>query len=445
MEVVGELTVEQKLIERAARGEWLNLAATDKALDTGAFDDVKDATMRSWGKSRTCDAGVIRDILLGKHGGDPCEVRLRGARIDGRLDLQKLAMDARLELADCFLEEGIVAQGGRLGSVILTGCLIEHPTDPADPTRSPLDGRGLTCSELVLDRARIIADTRADAVDLSSAHIGGPFSCRQTELRNRSGAALRADHIQVDQDMILSKFTAIGAGEDPTINLRDGHVGGTFMFAPSERGLVHKSDSRRRLAANGLIYAGVPEPMDASIWLDLLRNGTPGYSAQPYEQLAAAYWAVGAKELARRTRITQHDDELAREPMNRAARAWGHFTKFTVGYGYQPGRALWLLAAVVILSTALTGFLGSYGALAQTDMTAKDGKPCTVIQEISVGMDLGLPIGTSLAREDCDLPTNQGTTTAWLIGTEFVMRCVAWVLTALFAAAVTGALSKINL
>ena len=289
---------------------------------------------------------------------------------------------------------------------------------------------------------------------MSSAHIGGRFSCMQTELRNDSGAALCADHMQVDQDMILSAFTAIGEGEDVTIDLRDGHVGGMFRFAPSpsepplppsEHKLVHESDPRRRLAANGLTYAGVPEPMDASIWLDLLRNGTPEYSAQPYEQLAAGYGAVGAKELARLTRITQHDDELAREPMGTAARAWGHFTKFTVGYGYQPGRALLLLAVVVILSSAVAFALGSYGALAQTDRTAKYGKPCTMIQEISVGMDLGLPIGTSLAREDCDLPTNQGTTTAALITTEFVMRSVAWVLTALFAAAVTGALPKINL
>jgi len=393
---------------------------------------------------------VIRNILLGKYrDGDPCGVRLRGARIDGRLNLQKVAMDVRLELADCFLEEGIVAQGGRLGSVILTGCLIEHPTDP---TESPLDGRGLTCSELVLDRARVIAHTRAGAVDLSSAHIGGRFSCRQTELRNDSGAALFADHIQVDQDMILSAFTAIGAGEDTTINLRGGHVGGTFMFAPSEpplppyeHGLAHKFDPRRRLTADGLIYSGVPEPMDASIWLGLLRNGTPEYSAQPYEQLAAGYGAVGAKELARLTRITQHDDELARKPMGRTARAWGHIIKFTVGYGYQPGRALALIAVVVILSSVLAFVLGSHGALAQTDRTAKNGKPCTMIQEISVGMDLGLPIGTSLAREDCDLPRNQGTTTAWLITTELGMRSVAWALTALFAAAVTGALPKINL
>jgi len=104
-----------------------------------------------------------------------------------------------------------------------------------------------------------------------------------------------------------------------------------------------------------------------------------------------------------------------------------------------------LITVVVILSSVLALVVGSHGALAQTDKTANSGRSCTMIQEISVGMDLGLPIGTSLAREDCDLPKNQGATTAWLITTELGMRSVAWALTALFAAAVTGALPKINL
>jgi hypothetical protein len=52
VEVVGELTaVQRELIERAARGEWLNLLAPDEALDAGAFGDVKEAMMRSWGES----------------------------------------------------------------------------------------------------------------------------------------------------------------------------------------------------------------------------------------------------------------------------------------------------------------------------------------------------------------------------------------------------------
>ena len=48
----------------------------------------------------------------------------------------------------------------------------------------------------------------------------------------------------------------------------------------------------------------------------------------------------------------------------------GRITKITLGYGYQPWRALLFLAAVVVLSCLLAILLGSHGALAQTDKTA---------------------------------------------------------------------------
>ena len=79
----GELTlVEQSLVECVGRGEWLDLAAGDEAVD--------EAAMRSWGDSRTCRASVIRDILRGRLAAhpDPHGLRLRGAKITGLLDLK---------------------------------------------------------------------------------------------------------------------------------------------------------------------------------------------------------------------------------------------------------------------------------------------------------------------------------------------------------------------
>jgi hypothetical protein len=58
----GLTSVEQSLVERVGRGEKLDLAEGE-AVD-------KD-TMRLWGKSRTCKASVLRDILLGRLAADP--------------------------------------------------------------------------------------------------------------------------------------------------------------------------------------------------------------------------------------------------------------------------------------------------------------------------------------------------------------------------------------
>ena len=92
---------------------------------------------------------MIRDILRGRLAADPDPhgLRLRGARITGRLDLANLSTEVNLELNDCLLEEGILARDAHLATVGLTGCQLEHPTEP------PLDADRLTCSVLILTRA----------------------------------------------------------------------------------------------------------------------------------------------------------------------------------------------------------------------------------------------------------------------------------------------------
>src|SRR6202011_4828334 len=127
--------------------------------------------------------------------------------------------------------------------------------------------------------------------------------------------------------------------------------------------------------------------------------GTRGYAAQPYQQLAAGYRALGDERQAREILMAQRDDQLARTDPGRREWLWGKITKVTLGYGYQPWRALLFLAGVVALSCVLAVALGSHGALAQTSNTATPGRSCTVIQQASVGLDLNLPIGKSVARD----------------------------------------------
>jgi hypothetical protein len=639
-----ELTsVEQALVEHVGRGEWLDLAADGEAVDAAA--------MRSWSDSRTCRAAVIRDILRGRFAPDPDPhgLRLRGAKITGRLDLENLTTDVNLELMDCLLEEGVLARDARLAAVVLMGCQLEHPAEPS------LDAERLTCSLLILSGARIIghADSRgavrlfgsrirsqfecigaslgndsgpalladglevdqgmflrgvaatgagdngavrlngahigrqfdctgaslgndsgpamvadglqtgqdmflrgftatgagdvgavrlpgahigrqfdctgaslrndsgpalladtlqtgqgillrgftatgardlgavrllgahiggtlecdgatlrndsgpalnADglevdqamflragftatgdgdlgAVRLLGAHIGRQFDCTGASLRNDSGPALVADGLEVDQGMFLRGFTATCAGANVAVNLSGARVGGTLGFDPAR--LKHATDPHRRLAVDGLTYAGVPRLISARNWRELLRHGTPYYAAQPYQQLAAGYWALGDERQARQTLMAQRDDQLARTDTRWPERLWGWITKVTLGYGYKPWRALWFLAGVVAASCLLAVVLGSHGALAQTGKTATPGRPCTVIQQVSVGLDLNLPVGTSVARPGCDLTRNSASATAaWLTAVGWVLRLLAWVFAALFIAGFTSAVRK---
>ena len=528
--------VEQSLAEHVVCGEPLDLAG-DQAVD--------EAAMRSWDDSRSCRAFVIRDILRGRLGAnpDPHGLRLRGARIIGRLDLGNVITDVNLELRDCLLEEGVLARDARLASVTLTGCQIEHPAESA------LDGARLTCSLLDLNEARVISHASTGAVNVSGAHIGDKLDCTGAELRNDSGPALVADALQVDQAvnlrggftatgnsdntgavnlagahiggdlncigaelrndsgpalvadalrvdrslfltgsfiavgshpfgavrfptahiggqfncdgdlrndsgpallafglevgqaMFLVGFSAIGGGDGAAIDLTSARVGGAFWFAPMR--LDHKADLHRLLAMDGLAYAGVPKRISGQDWREMLRRGTPYYATQPYQQLAAGYRALGDERQVRETLIAQRNDQLARTHPGRWERLWGWITKVTLGYGYKPWRALWFLAGVVVVSCLLACLLGAHGALTQTSKTATPGKPCTVVQQVSVGLDLNLPVGTSLARAGCDLTTHSvSATAAWLSGVGWVLRILAWAFAALFIAGFTSAVRK---
>ncbi len=280
------------------------------------------------------------------------------------------------------------------------------------------------------------------AIALTGARIGGNLDCSGAALRNDSGPVLSAVGLQAGQDMDLSGgFTATGGGADVTIDLTGAQVGGTLAFDPAR--LEYAADPHRRIAVDGLTYTGVPQQISARDWLDLLRHGTPGYAAQPYQQLAAGYRALGDERQARKTLMTQRDDELTRAGTRWPERLWGKITKYTLGYGYQPWRALLFLAAVVVVSCVLAVVLGAHGALAQTDKTATPGQSCTVVQQLSVGLDLNLPVGTSLARAGCDLTTDPASTTAaWLAAAGWVLQLLAWVFAALFIAGFTSAVRK---
>jgi hypothetical protein len=71
--------------------------------------------MRAWDVSHDVDADLLRDLLRGRNitDPDPRGLRLRGARIRGCLDLDRLATSIVLELEDRLLDQGL----RRLGSL----------------------------------------------------------------------------------------------------------------------------------------------------------------------------------------------------------------------------------------------------------------------------------------------------------------------------------------
>jgi hypothetical protein len=198
--------VELQLVDHVSRGERLDLAP-GKLIDKAAMVD--------WDESRTVHASVIRDILRGRlaTGPDPHGVRLRGARLVGRLDLEGLSTNVNLELHDCFLPEGLLAWDARLAVLRLNRCRLERASGSA------LAADRLVAPLVVLTAATFIGHGACGAVGLLGARLD-QLECDGAKLRNDTGPALCAEGLQVEQAVFLrAGFEATGAGEDGAVRL----------------------------------------------------------------------------------------------------------------------------------------------------------------------------------------------------------------------------------
>jgi hypothetical protein len=471
--------VERRLVDYVTRGELLDLAAGES---------VDEWAMRSWDNSRTVRAAVLRDILRGRLAPDPDPhgLRLRGAHIAGRLDVQNLTTGVGVGLYDCILDEGLVARDATLPFLDLSGSRLEGSAQ-----QPPVDADRFTATLLILDRAVITADCETGVVRLIGAHLGR-LTCEGATMRNNVGPALWADSLQVDQGVFLGGFEAVveggagavrlagahlgslyydgatmrnnagpalaannlqvdenvifgggfqaaGADSGMTLNLLQVRIGGVLWFAPAR--LEHTADPQARLALDGLTYAGLPLGISSRDWLGLLRQATPSYAAQPYQQFASAHRAAGHDGEVRRILMAQRQDQLDRGALTgRADRAWARVTGLTLGYGYQPWRALIALAVVAATAVGLAFTLGGHGGVARVNPHPAAATRCSAVERVGVGLDLGLPLIKTGIRDHCD--TTASTTGQTLTLAGWALQLLAWAFATLFVAGFTGIVRK---
>lgn len=359
--------------------------------------------------------GAVR--LVGARVGSLSLGRARLENPDGwALSAHYLDVGGTLYLDQVTATGGIRVSGGRLlGGLSLEGATVDGAGRPAlDATRLQV-GQAVRLAGAALRTTGDVA-----AVDLRSIRIAGDLDLRQARVANPGQVALRLNTATVDGRAILSELVVERGGLD----FRDSAVGAFWddpaSALPTEDGFVQLT---------GLTYRGVPGHPGVTVrerlaWLDRM----PAYAAQPYRQLAAAYQGAGHEDEARRVLVAQQ------QHLHRSLTGWTRLRHrlfgLTLQYGYQPVRAVALLAAVLAIGVGL--FLG---LSAGTSTPA--GTECPAVDRIGLAVDGAIPLVATGAADRCQLATGTGSGQA-LAAAGWLLTLLGWATATLVVAGYTG-------
>jgi hypothetical protein len=307
------------------------------------------------------NAEVLSTLTLGSTVTVQGTTRLTGARIHGRLTISGAILSApegkTLIAAQGAVVDGSVdlrdlhATGGRLrfssstlGSVIAVGAQFVNP-----------GGFTLSLHQATVKGSVVfVGGFRSEGLlDLSRSTIGGrlecdggSFTCPGPAERNEHGHAIEAISTTIRGGMYLA-LASISAGVDFT------NAAATFL-------VDDPGNWPSRFVISGFTYDRFDQPQvgrAGPAWDHVARcawlNRQAAYDAGPYEQAARVFrqhgYSNGAKAILIAQRRRARKEISGRWALPR--RVLDAAYSVTVGYGYRPGRVLWLLAILLILVT----------------------------------------------------------------------------------------------
>ena len=441
------------------------------------------------------DGDVFGGGFIATGHGELGAVRLPGAHIIGQLNFNGaelanqagpaligdgLHVDGGLVLAEGFTASGHYERGAvRLpgahisGQLNLDGAMLVNPAGPA------LIGDHLEVDGGVyLDGFTATGHGEDGVVRLPDAHITGQLNLDCAELTNPTGAALIGDHLRVDSDMFAEGLIASGHSQDGAVRLADAHISGQLnfsqaqltnpagpvldledaqakhLFLPAQVICPHTAAKTSRCAAPahqltlcGLAYTSL-HAVDWREWLHLIIYHTRDYRPQPYQQLAAALRASGDESAARKVLISQQQDLRRRGDIGGSLGKSAHWLWGALaGYGYRSSRAVLALALVLLIAAGLGVAAGhiSLGSgryvTAHTGQAQNPGSPCSLIEQIGVGIDRSVPLTPARIGNLCDFDTSSPTGEAFTAST-WVLQALVWTLTALAIAGFAGPIRR---
>ncbi|MBS8228027.1 hypothetical protein [Vannielia litorea] len=476
-------------------------------------------------------AALLRELLLGlyEHPLNPKGLRLRGARITGVLDLQGTDCTLDITLSSCRIEGEMNLVNASLRGLHLQGCWVKALT--ADNARFSgsvyLRGESHVAGEIGLAGARIGGDLQIcgttldgdgqDAIFAPSLRVEGsvflgnyPYAEGETELR--AHGMLFLSSARVDHDVFITHCAidlpeeplghgAFGAteehGADIAISLARARVGGILYFQHNEITRVVNlagADVARfkdeptgpgaayPLRLDGFHYSDFSRhadtrPTERLQWLARRPEGL-AFNAQPYEQLAYVLGRMGHRGDAQtvlmvKERLLRAENRRLRAETSGIRVRWlmmwlsDVVLRFTVGYGYRPGRSV-AFAAVLIAGLAAfyqttwnagdmtpnaAPILTSQPWIAATEshpeapgafwsQPGEAGQDWETFSSLAYAADLVIPL-VDFGQEDAWAPSTSrspwGVAGWWL---RWFAKGIGWIVTALAAAALTGLIRR---
>ncbi len=389
VDVRGDIFLNKKF---TAEGEVRLLGAQiggDLDCSGGTFKNPPQKDVPESGKALNADGVNVKGSVFLREGfSSEGEVRLLGAQIGGDLDCpggtfknppqkdvresgKALNADRANVKDDVFLNEGFTAEGEvRLvgaqigGSLDCSGGTFENP-----PQKDlPASGDALNADRVDVKGGVFLRDgfTAEGEVRLGSAQIGGDLDCRGGTF---SGLDAYTATIKGN-----SFWSDIKNPEGTTLDLRNGSAGSIGDDNEKSR------PKRGNLFLDGFVYGRISAgATDAGTRLRWLARQDP-FTPQPYRQLAKVLREAGdeggavtvLQEMERRRR--KEEDHTA------TARLESWIFKESIGYGYNPGRAVWGIVGLSALAWII--YRRSYlaGSIVPTDKDAyqsfeRDGRP----------------------------------------------------------------------
>ncbi|MFD4527435.1 oxidoreductase [Streptomyces sp. NPDC058470] len=376
------------------------------------------------------------------------------ARVQGHLDLKRSVLDGdRLSLVNAHIA----------GELNLNGTRISTPGEWAVFAGGLVMEGGVFCKNL----------TTRGGVRLLGAQLSGGLFMQGARLSSPEGVALAADSVTAGTLDLSKGFTAEGTvrlrgarisdnltfegatlkgargGEEPSVVcLLMQATDFDFTVAETPEGAVDLRGAQVSylyegehswpavVELDGFVYGSIkmveggrrreavgrPEGVVRRVgWV----RRSPGYSPQPYEQLASCYRKVGHDDDARRVLLAKQRHR--RRTSGPAGRAWGHVLDATVGYGYRPWLAgVWLLALIL---------LGTLVFAADDPVPVKEGEGAP-FQPFVYTLDLLIPLGGLGQRANWYWADGGA---QWL---AYALIAAGWVLTTAVLAGVTRTLNR---